>query len=328
MCPRRFTMMILTFAVVLTAQTGSPSKLRPIATYSIVARDPDTGQMGVAVQSHWFSVGSAVTWAQAGVGAVATQSFTLMDYGPDGLELMAGGIPAPAALSQLVQQDDGRAVRQVGMIDAGGRVASHTGSQAIFAAGHHVGDNYAVQANLMETDQVWPEMAAAYEASKGDLAERMMVALEAAQAVGGDIRGRQSAAMLIVSGEKPAKPWQGVELELRVEDHPDPLKELRRLIRVHQAYAHMNAGDLAVEHANFEQALEEYGAAMEMFPRNLEMKFWTAVSMVNMGHEKDAYKLFRQVFKGNIKWRTLLMRLPDSGLVDEKKVTAVLKKTR
>ncbi|MCH8328539.1 MAG: DUF1028 domain-containing protein, partial [Candidatus Marinimicrobia bacterium] len=176
--------------------------------------------------------------------------------------------------------------------------------------------------------QVWPEMAAAYEASKGDLAERMMVALEAAQAVGGDIRGRQSAAMLIVSGEKQAKPWQGVELELRVEDHPNPLKELRRLIRVHKAYAHMSAGDLAVEHADFEQALKEYGAAMEMFPGNLEMKFWTAVSMVNMGREKDAYGLFRQVFKGNKKWRTLLARLPGSGLVDEQRAAAMLKKTR
>ena len=282
-------LVLLGAAPLLAAADGEPSRNRPVATYSIVARDPATGQLGVAVQSHWFSVGSLVTWARA---------------------------------------DEGRDVRQVAMIDAQGRVAAHTGAKAIVAAGHQVGRNYAVQANLMLSDQVWPRMAAAYESASGTLAERMMAALEAAQDAGGDIRGRQSAAMLIVSGERQAEPWQGVILELRVEDHPEPLQELRRLLRVHRAYEHMNAGDLAVEHGDNEAALKEYGLAMEMFPGNLEMKYWTAVALVNMGRAGDSYELFQEIFRQDKNWRTLLGRLPASGLMQKKDVQAVLRKVR
>ncbi|MEE9464079.1 MAG: DUF1028 domain-containing protein, partial [Candidatus Neomarinimicrobiota bacterium] len=294
-------------------------------TYSIVARDPATGQLGVAVQSHWFSVGSAVTWARAGVGAVATQSFVLVDYGPDGLELMTDGVSAPDALRQLVAADEGRAGRQVAMIDAAGNVDAYTGESCIQAAGNYVGENYSVQANLMLSDQVWPRMAEAYENATGDLADRMMAALEAAEAVGGDIRGRQSAAMLIVSGEKQEQPWQGVLLELRIEDHPDPLAELRRLIRMHRAYEHMNTGDLAIEHEDEQLALKEYGAAMEMFPDNLEMQYWTAVSMANMGRLDEAVDMFKGIFAQDENWRTLLPRLVDSELIEQKDVEKILK---
>ena len=323
----KLSILLLMLGTITSGGTGG-STLRPVSTYSIVARDPATGQLGVAVQSHWFSVGSLVTWAQAGVGAVATQSFVLVDYGPNGLQLMAGGLAAPQVLEQLVAADGGRDVRQVAMIDAHGQVAAHTGDSCIPAAGQHVGENYSVQANLMLSDQVWPRMKAAYESAEGDLADRMMAALEAAQAAGGDIRGRQSAAILIVSGEKQEQPWQGVLMELRVEDHPQPLAELRRLIRVHRAYDHMNAGDLAVEHGDDELALKEYGAAMELFPANLEMKFWTAVSLANMGRLKESYPLFKEIFAQDENWRVLLPRLVVSGLIKQKDVDRILKKVK
>ncbi|HEY8173386.1 MAG TPA: DUF1028 domain-containing protein, partial [Dehalococcoidia bacterium] len=195
-------------------------------TYSIVARDATTGELGVAVQSRYFSVGSVVTWAEAGVGAVATQSLARMEYGPEGLELMRAGKSAREALDSLVAADGGSAVRQVAMIDASSNVATHTGERCIAAAGQIVGDGYSVQANMMVDDSIWPAMASMYEASRGDLADRMLAALDAAQAAGGDIRGQQSAAMLIVSGTRGEKPWDGRLLELRIEDHPRPLDEL------------------------------------------------------------------------------------------------------
>ena len=196
----------------------------PLAhTFSIVARDPATGDLGVAVQSHWFSVGSIVTWAEAGVGAVATQSFVEPAYGPRGLDLIRKGTPAPDALKRLVAEDAQREVRQVAMIDTQGRVAAHTGKLAIAAAGHKVGAQYAVQANLMANEKVWPAMSAAYQTAKGDLADRLLVALEAGQRVGGDIRGKQSAAILVVKAKSSGKPWAGADrlFDLRVEDHPD-----------------------------------------------------------------------------------------------------------
>jgi uncharacterized Ntn-hydrolase superfamily protein len=220
---------------------------RPTHTYSIVARDPATGQLGVAVQSHWFSVGSMVSWAEAGVGAVATQSFVDPAYGPRGLELMRGGLSPGQALAALTSVDDGRrSARSPSSTRGPGR--RHTGARCIGEAGHHVGVGYSVQANMMLNDRVVPAMAAAYEAATADLAERMMQALEAAERAGGDIRGRQSAAMLIVNGVSTGRPWADRVLELRVEDHPDPLAELRRLITVQRLRA-QNAGDLAVERA-------------------------------------------------------------------------------
>ena len=208
--------------------TSTPT--RPVHTYSIVARDPATGQLGVAVQSHWFSVGSVVPWAEAGVGAVATQSFVDPSYGKNGLDLMRAGTSAPDALKMLLAKDAGRDVRQVAMIDARGRVAAHTGAKDIPAAGHIAGTNFSVQANLMLNDTVWPAMAKAFGSAKGDLADRMMAALDAAQAAGGDIRGRQSAALIVVTGKPTGKPWADRVFDLRVDDSAEPLKELRRLV--------------------------------------------------------------------------------------------------
>jgi len=303
---------------------------RPIHTYSIVARDTVTGEMGVAVQSHWFSVGSLVTWAEAGVGAVATQSFVDPAYGHLGLELIRAGKTAQQALEALIAGDPGRDVRQVAMIDAHGNVAAHTGKKCIQSAGHIVGRNYSVQANLMLNDKIWGAMSRAYESATGSLAERMMLALEAAQSVGGDIRGKQSAAILIVKPESTGRSWADRVMELRVEDHAEPLKELRRLLRVHEAYDHMNRGDLAVEHDDAALALKEYGAAEAMFPDNLEMKFWHAVSLATMNRLDEALPLFKEIFARDKKWATLVPRLPASGILPDdqamiKKILSVAK---
>jgi uncharacterized Ntn-hydrolase superfamily protein len=290
---------------------------RPVNTFSIVARDEKTGYLGVAVESHWFSVGPLVPWARAGVGAVATQSFVRVDYGPEGLALMESGVPAPEALSRLLAADDGRAVRQVAMIDAKGRVAAHTGERCIQAAGDHVGEGYSVQANLMIDVGVVPAMAKAYETTKGDLADRMLAALEAAQNAGGDIRGKQSAAILIVKGEKTPTPWKEVVMELRVEDHPEPVAELKRLVRLWRAYEHMNAGDLAVEKQDMAGAMKHYAAAEEMYPDMAEFVFWHAATLVQNNRLEEALPLFGRAFRLEPGWYLLVPRLPASELLPD-----------
>jgi uncharacterized Ntn-hydrolase superfamily protein len=288
---------------------------RPVHTYSIVARDPNTGELGVAVQSHWFSVGPIVAWAEAGVGAIATQSFVDPSYGKLGLDLMRSGKSAPDALKSLLAGDEGREVRQVAMIDAQGRVDAWTGKSDIQAAGHFVGKNFSAQANLMLNDKVWPAMAQAFENTKGDLAERMLAALDAAQSVGGDIRGKQSAALVVVTGKPTGQSWKDRTFDLRVDDNPEPLNELRRLVTLQRAYNHMNAGDLAVEKKDNEGALREYSAAEKLVPDNAEMIYWYAVALVNMGRVDESLPLFRKVFAMDRNWATLTPRLPKSGLL-------------
>jgi uncharacterized Ntn-hydrolase superfamily protein len=296
---------------------GMPRPARPVHTFSIVARDPATGDLGVAVQSHWFSVGPIVPWVEAGVGAVATQSFVDPAYGPRGLELMRKGLAAPDALKTLLAADDARDVRQVAMIDARGQVDAWTGPKDIQAAGHHVGKDYSVQANLMLNDKVWPAMAQAFEKATGDLADRMLAALDAAQAAGGDIRGKQSAALIVASGKPAGQPWKDRTFDLRIDDHADPLRELRRLVTLQRAYNHMNAGDLAVEKKDHAGALREYGAAEKLVPNNAEMIFWHAVALVNMERVDESLPLFRRVFKMDKNWVTLTPRLPKSGLLPD-----------
>lgn len=313
------------------SQSGErPRPLRPVHTYSIVARDPETGELGVAVQSHWFSVGQVVPWAEAGVGAVATQSFVDPSYGKLGLDLMRAGRSAPDALKALLAGDEGREVRQVAMIDSQGRVDAWTGSKDIQAAGHFVGKNYSVQANLMLSEKVWPAMSRAFETTKGDLAERMLAALDAAQSEGGDIRGRQSAALIVVTGKPTGKPWADRVFDLRVDDSPEPLKELRRLVRLNRAYNHMNAGDLAVEKKDNEGALREYSAAERLVPDNAEMIYWHAVALVNMNRVEEALPLFRRVFAMDKNWATLTPRLTKPGLLpdDPKLIERILKENK
>ena len=303
------------FLGVLFSQTFSEST--PVHTYSIVAFDEETGELGVAVQSHWFSVGFLVPWAKAGVGAVATQSFIKVDYGPEGLNRMEHGQSAEEALTSLLAEDDGEAVRQVAMIDVKGSVAAHTGTKCIYAAGHKIGKNYSVQANLMEKETVWPSMANAFERSNGDLAEKMMAALEAAEAQGGDIRGKQSAAMLVVSGNPTGIPWKDVVMDIRVDDHAEPLKELNRLIRVHRAYQHANKGDHYLELEEIEKALVEYEKASEFYPENPELPYWSAVTLASKGNLDQALPIFREVFQKEPRLRILTPRLVNSGLLPD-----------
>jgi uncharacterized Ntn-hydrolase superfamily protein len=342
---------------VLLALPAISAQTRPVHTYSIVARDPATGDLGVAVQSHWFCVGCIVAWAEPGVGAVATQSFVDPSYGPRGLEQMRTGKSATDALRGLLMGDQARAVRQVAFVDTEGRVGVWTGAKDIQAAGHvaglpaaasaeaspidggafSAGSGFSVQANLMLNDSVWPAMAKAFQESKGDLAERMLTALEAAQSAGGDIRGRQSAALIVVSGKRGDKPWVRT-FDLRVDDHPEPLKELRRLVTVNRAYNHMNAGDLAVEQKDNDTALREYAAAEKLAAgaegipqsRLTEMMYWHAVALVNMGRVDESLPIFRKVFAADRNWAELTPRLPRSELLpaDEKVMQRILQQAK
>lgn len=299
--------LLLLFSPVIWSQTFYDA---PFAhTYSIVAVDSGTGEIGAAVQSHWFSVGSIVAWAEAGVGAVATQSFVNVSFGPRGLELLKEGKSPQEALQMLLSEDEGREFRQVAIIDAGGNSAVFSGSKCIPEAGHINRKYFSAQANLMLKNTVWQAMEKAFLTSEAPLAERLVAALEAAQAEGGDIRGQQSAALLVVRGESTGKIWEDRLIDLRVEDHPQPVQELKRLLRVFRAYEHMNAGDVAIEKGEEERALQEYDAAQRMFPENLEMKYWSAVSLANIGRLEEALPLFKQVFESDSNWKILTPRL-------------------
>ena len=295
------------------------SALRPVATYSIVARDPETGEIGVAVQSHWFSVGSVVPWAEAGVGAVATQSMVEPAYGPNGLELMRAGKPAPEALKELVAADTNRDIRQVALIDAAGRVAAHTGSRCIAFAGREIDreGQFSVQANLMSNEDVWPAMAHVFRQAKGDLADRLIAALEAAEKVGGDVRGRQSAAIVVVAGKSTGKPWIDRKFDLRVEDHPQPVVELKRLVKLQRAYLHMNAGDLAIEKKEFDAAGREYAEAARLAPDIVELPFWHAVALVQAGKANESLPIFREVFQREPSWIEIIPRLREAGFLPD-----------
>lgn len=273
--------------------------------------------MGAAVQSHWFSTGTIVLWGQPGVGVVATQSFVNPAYGPQGLSMMAAGLSPQDVIRVLTQADSARDVRQLGVLNAQGRAAAYTGSQCIEEAGHLVGEHFAVQANLMTNERVWPAMAKAFEMNAGlPLAERMVAALTAAEAAGGDIRGSQSAALLVVSPEDTGRPWIDRRIDLRVDDSPDPIAELQRLLRVHRAYEYMNRGDLAIEKGEIEEAMNAYSSAEKLFPDNLEMKYWRAVTLSNIGRIDEALPLFEFVFKKDSNWRILTPRLTRNGLLD------------
>jgi len=290
----------------------------PLAhTYSIVARDANTGEMAVAVQSHWFSVGTAVSWGEAGVGVVATQSFTNKSFGLRGLAMMKSGLSPQEALDSLLNNDEGKAFRQVAILDVNGKIATHTGEKCIDEAGHINGENFSVQANMMLKKTVVPAMEAAWKSNNGlPLAERMGKVLEAAQAEGGDIRGKQSAALLIVKAEASDEPWNDKVLDLRVDDHENPVAELNRLVKVFRAYEHMNQGDLYVEKGAMQEAMNEYNAAMQMFPENLEMQYWTAITLANDGKIDKAVEMLQKIYMSDANWRELTKRLPKVGLLE------------
>jgi uncharacterized Ntn-hydrolase superfamily protein len=314
-------------AACLALIVAAPAAAAPRAhTYSIVARDPATGNLGVAVQSHWFQVGTGVPWLEAGVGAVATQSFTRVDYGPLGLALMRAGKTAEEALQSLLATDPERDVRQVAMVDAKGNVAAWTGPKCIQAAGHQTGKGFTVEANLMDAPTVWPAMARAYEAATGDFAERLLAALEAAQGEGGDIRGQQSAALVIVRATSTGKPWEDRLVDLRVDDSPAPLAELRRLLVLRRAYDEESAGDDASAKNDWPAALAHYAAGEKLAPGIVELRFWTAQSLFMAGREEEALPVFADVFAKEERWVRLVPRLAASGLLpnDKAKIEKIL----
>ena len=286
-------------------------------TFSVVARDTVTGEMAVGVQSHWFSVGTVVSWGQSGVGVVATQSFVNVSFGPNGLKLMNEGRSAGEALKTLIDEDEGRDYRQLAIIDNEGHVSAFTGKKCIESADHYSGNNFSVQANMMLNDKVVPAMVKAYEQNAGlPLAERIVAVLKAAQEAGGDIRGKQSAALIVVGPERVSEPWLDKKVDLRIDDHPEPIIELERLLKVHRAYEYMNRGDVALEKEDMAAALKEYGAAENMFPENPEFMYWTAVTLANHNRMNEALPRFKQIFDADDNWRELTRRLPDSGLLN------------
>jgi uncharacterized Ntn-hydrolase superfamily protein len=299
----------------------------PLAhTYSIVAYDPQTGEIGAAVQSHWFSVGTSVIWGEAGVGVIATQSFVNVSFGIRGLELLKQGKSPQEVVDELLKSDNGREYRQLAVMNAKGQASSYTGKLCIQPAGNIAGENFSVQANLMSNDKIWPSMADKFKKSKGKLAERMLAALEAAEKAGGDIRGKQSAAMIVFTGKPTGKVWEDKIVDLRVDDNKAPLVELKRLLKVHRAYEYMNNGDLATEKNDIEGAMKEYSEAMKMFPKNLEMKFWTAVALANKGKMNEAVPMFKEIFAQDKNWKDITPRLLPNGLlkVDGKQLEQIL----
>lgn len=284
-------------------------------TYSLVARDPQTGELGVAAQSHFFCVGPVVCWAQPGVGAVATQGLVEVAYGPRGLDHMRRGDAAAAALHTLLAEDESEAVRQVAMVDVHGRVAVHTGARAIRHAGHRVGEGVSVQANMMRSPGVPDAMLAAWRESEGPLAERMLACLDAAEQAGGDVRGRQSAAMSVVAAKPSGNPLDKRPVDLRVDDHPDPLAELRRLLVQRRAYDHQQRGEELAEAGDLDGALAEFDTAGRLAPDNIEVSFWRGVALTSLGRADEARPLLERAFAEHDGWRELYQRLPDAGLL-------------
>ncbi|MEA3499624.1 MAG: DUF1028 domain-containing protein [Candidatus Marinimicrobia bacterium] len=308
---------IFTMILVNNVNAKTNNKEQLAHTFSIVARDKITGEMAVGVQSHWFSVGTLVSWGKSGVGVVATQSFVNPAYGPNGIKLMEKGKSATEVLDILVAKDDGKGFRQVAMLDVNGNVSAFTGKKCIESANHIIGENYSVQANMMLNDRVVPAMSKAFEENSNlELPERVLKVLKVAQVTGGDIRGRQSAALIVVNSKSVEYSWEDKKIDLRVDDSKNPLVEIERLLKIHHAYEHMNNGDLAVEHNDMKLALKEYGSAEKLMPDNLEMKFWKAIALANNKQIEEAIPLFKIVFNKDDNWRELTRRLPKSGLLE------------
>src|SRR3954454_9250179 len=294
-----------------TDATVSHDTLRPLrqGTYSIVARDPETGEVGVAVQSVWYTVGSVVSWARPGVGAVATQSIGEPSYGPNLLDLLEQGVEPSEALARLTADDERARFRQVAVVDAQGRVAVHTGDSCIAFAGDRTGDGYSVQANMMASPEVWPAMARGFEAAEGPLARRLVAALRAAEGAGGDVRGRQSAA--IVVAPRDGEPWR-LRVDLRVEDHAEPLDELERVLDLADAYRLASEGDNLAGQGRHEEASAYYTRAGALAPDSHELVFWSGLAAAQGGDMPTALERVRRAIRMQPGWAELLERLePD-----------------
>lgn len=295
-------------------------------TYSILARDPETGALGVGVQSHAFGVGRVVGWLEPGVGGVATQAFVNVGLGPRGLDLLRAGLPADRTVDALLATDDMPAYRQLAVIDAEGRVASFTGERCVPAAGSRSGDQVVTQGNLLASDEVYESMVDAYASSTGDLAERILAALRAAEDAGGDARGSQSAAIKVVSGQRSDAPWEETLMDLRVEDHVDPIGELARLVALQKAHEHMGSaigapglvlGEFTdASEADVEAALVALEEARVALGDNLEAAFWKGVVLTRAGRGEDAAALFDEIFAVAPRMRLVLDGLGRTGFLD------------
>ncbi|MEO0561433.1 MAG: DUF1028 domain-containing protein, partial [Chloroflexota bacterium] len=288
------------------------------ATYSITAHDSTTGEVGVAVQTHQMGVGRLVPWLRPGVGAIATQALVNVSYGPNGLSLLANGASPEEVIAALTAADPGSAQRQVGVVDANGNAAAFTGTDCIAEAAHHVGEGYTVQANMMTKDTVIPAMQAAYEGAEGDLAARMINALEAAQAQGGDIRGKQSAALVIVPPTSENTPDWATLYNLRVDEATEPLIELGRLVRLRRAELISSLGHAAFADGHVDEALNTWATARAMAPELEEIAFWQAVTLADAGEIAQAVDVFGPVFEMDPlrdQWVELVTRLEAAKII-------------
>ncbi len=287
-----------------------------VSTYSIIARDEQTGEMGIAAQSHWFAVGTVVPWVKPGVGIVSVQSFVRLQYATYGLEMMEDGKHPNEALKTLIKKDPTPEIRQITMMDAKGNIECFTGDKCVKEASHLIGKNYSVQGNMMMRESTLNLMAKAFENTEGNLATRMLASLKAADEDEGDIRGRQSACMKIVSTQIPKHSWDGVTLDVRVDDSKEPIKELERLLRIHIAYQHMNKAEMAFGDKDMETAFKEYAKAQKLYPENLEMCFWQAVSLASVGKYHEAFGIFYIIFDKEPKWKILTRRLISAEILN------------
>lgn len=305
-------------AATLRPRRGAAFREPLVATYSIVARDPATGHLGVAVQSYHFSVGSLSPYAQAGVGAVTIQAFAKLYYGSDGLRLMHEGARADATLEALLARDHHSDYRQVAVVDRHGGAAAHTGRLCVPAAGHHIGDGYACQGNMLAREDTWHRMAEAFEGAEGPLHDRMVRALEAGDGMGGDLRGKRSAALIVVNPEYTGDPEADVTFDLRVEDDDEPLAELKRLICLKTAFHHNGQGAHFLRHGQYEAAVAEFSKAESLAPNRQELVFWRAVALLNAGHADEAESLFRRLFQCSESWRQMVERIAQAGFLPDK----------
>jgi uncharacterized Ntn-hydrolase superfamily protein len=317
---KSFLSKLILFYLLCTASvSGQYINNEPFAhTYSIIAYDTLTGDMGIAVQSHWFSVGTSVSWGEAGVGLVATQAVVNFSFGPRGLAMLKEGMKPQTILDSLLKTDPMREMRQVAIMDSKGNIAVNTGKHCVRAAGHIKGQFYSVQANLVQNSEVWRKMSNAYENTDGALGEKLLAALQAAEDAGGDIRGSQSASLLIVRRTPTGKIWLDRKVDLRVDDSENPLKELKRLYNVRMAYENSNLGNYYLMQGNKEKAHQYYRAAQKLNPQNGEMLFWYAVELANAGDEK-AVGIFKEVFAVNENWQTVVLpRIIEAGILNAK----------
>jgi uncharacterized Ntn-hydrolase superfamily protein len=284
-------------------------------TYSIVARDESTGEMGVGVQTCFLAVGSIVPWARAGVGAVATQAFAELAYGPRCLDALGAGRPAADALAEARAADPMAELRQVGVLAAGGDVAAVTGELCVHHAGHVIGDGFTAQANMVGSPDVWGAMAAAFEASAGALAWRLLAALEAGEAAGGDARGRMSAALLVVEGSPPDRPGGGTVVDLRVDRSEDPLGELGRLLDAADAFGDY---DRATDHlfgGGAAAALGSIDRALEALPGEENFRLVRAGALLASGATDAGLAELRALVADRPTWEIIVRGLADRGLI-------------